>query len=150
MKIKPKYQTITINQLKWVLDPLAINGEHLVTYHEAKDYADKNGLKLPTQKQFAEFINVNKIYDKVNNGVWINPYDISKEFINTENALFLPYLGYINLFNQLKDYKKCAAFWTGDEKLNDQAPYKVIYFSEMAFTNGYSNVGFKFQALFIL
>ena len=42
MKIKSKYQTITINQLEWVLDPLAINGEDLVTYHEAKDYADKN------------------------------------------------------------------------------------------------------------
>ena len=150
MKIKSKYQTITINRLKWVLDPLAINGEHLVTYHEAKDYADKNGLRLPTQKQFAEFVNVNKIYDKVNNGVWINPYDISKEFINTENTLLLPYLGYKNVFGQLKEYKKCAAFWTGDEKFNGQAPYKVIYSSEMTFINGYSNVGFKFQTIFIL
>ena len=151
MKIKPKHQTITINQLEWVLGPLVINGEHLITYQEAKDYADKNGLKLPTKKQFEDLINIDKIYDKIDNGVWINPYNISKECINSENSLFLSYLGYIDMDNNLKEYQDCAVFWAGDQSNSLKGnPYHLIYNSGMSYVNGYDPSNYKFQALFIL
>ena len=129
--------TITLNGLVWDKENLEINGQTHFTYKEAKKEAAKLNKRLPTIKEIKQLLKLPYTWDDSKMGIRISA---EKEYLTTENHLFLPAKGYIVEPSIVRNECLFGVYWTSTS--NDSSLAKFFGFSKQSrYTNVYYRYG---------
>ena len=129
--------TITLNGLVWDMENLEVNGQTHFTYKEAKKEAAKLNKRLPTIKEVKQLLKLPCTWDSDKTGIRIAA---EKEYLTTENHLFLPAKGYIVEPNIVRNASLFGVYWTSTS--NNSSLAKFFGFSKQGrYTNVYYRYG---------
>ena len=128
--------TITLNGLVWDKENLEVNGQTYFTYKETKKEAAKLNKRLPTIKEIKQLLKLPYTWDDSKIGIRIAA---EKEYLTTENHLFLPAKGYIVEPSILRNERLFGVYWTSTS--NDSSLAKFFGFSKRS---RYVNVYYRY------
>mgnify|MGYP003440647333 FL=1 len=129
--------TIILNGLSWDKENLEVNGQTHFTYKEAKKEAAKLNKRLPTIKEVKQLLKLPYTWDDSKIGIRIAA---EKEYLMTENHLFLPAKGYIVEPSIVINASLFGVYWTSTS--NDSSLAKFFGFSKQSrYTNVYYRYG---------
>ena len=128
--------TIVLNGLAWDKENLEVNGQTHFTYKEAKREAAKLNKRLPTIKEVKRLLKLPYTWDDSKMGIRIAA---EKEYLTTENHLFLPAKGYIVEPSVVRNASLFGVYWTSTS--NDSSLAKFFGFSKQS---RYVNVYYRY------